>query len=240
MLDGLNKEPNSYSKEWFDVFHRPIGEERTNREVEFVCAMAALPAFRNVLDICCGTGWHARALAERGYSVTGIERDRGAIAKAREAGGGPDYVLSDVRDYDPAASVHDLAIVMGQSFGYFDSATNRELLARLAKALRRGGRIILDVWNPEFFAVNQGDRNLETPSGIVREKKSIADGRLFVHLTYPKGAMENFEWELFDPMRMHSLAKPAGLVLAIACTNFEADTKPNAANPRIQFVLEKS
>ena len=233
------KEPNSYSAHWFEFFHVPVGDERTRRETEFVCAVAPSPEFPKVLDVCCGMGRHARALAERGYSVTGVERDGAAIAKARELGGGPEYVHADVRNYEAAVSAYDLAIVMSQSFGYFDAATNGDLLGRLAAGLRKGGRIILDLWNPEFFAAHEGERDLETASGVVRETKRVADRRLMAHLTYPNGAEENFDWQLFTPPDMRSLAKLFGLEVIVACTNFNPSTEPNADNPRIQFVLER-
>jgi SAM-dependent methyltransferase len=233
-------QPNSYSRHWFRHFHADIPEERTTKEIELICSVAPLPEFRRVLDVCCGMGRHARALVQRGYSVTGIERDPGAIAKARELGGGPEYVQVDVREYQPVTSAYDVAIVMSQSFGYFDNETNRELLGRLADGVRKGGRVLLDLWNWDFFIGQQGERNLDTPSGIVREEKRIDEGRLLVHLTYPDGGSENFEWQLFAPAEMKSLAESAGLTLATACIDFDATEKPNAANPRIQFVLQKS
>jgi len=35
----------------------------------------------NVLDLACGSGRHARFLAERGYSVEAVDRDEAAVAK---------------------------------------------------------------------------------------------------------------------------------------------------------------
>jgi len=184
-------------------------------------------------------GRHARALAQRGYSVAGVERDGAAIAKARESGGGPEYIQADVREYKPADSEFDLAIVMSQSFGYFDAATNREMLARLARGVRIGGRIVLDVWNPEFFAARLGERMLEVPAGNVHERKAIRDGRLFVHLTYPDATEENFEWELFTPAEMESLAGSVGLSLEKTCPDFNPNTTPDASDVRLQFILER-
>jgi SAM-dependent methyltransferase len=230
---------NTYSSRWFEFFHAGIGDERTNREIEFICAMAPLPDFREVLDVCCGMGRHARALAARGYSVTGIERDPGAIARANVLGGGPEYLQADVRDYPPDRSACDLAIVMSQSFGYFDAAGNRDLLRRLATGVRNGGRIILDLWNPDFFASYQGERDLELAGGVVRETKTVKDSRLFVRLDYPAGGRDAFEWQLFTPSELRSLADSVGLVLVTACTGFDAAMEPSAENPRLQCVLEK-
>jgi SAM-dependent methyltransferase len=235
----MARSPNSYSQSWFEIFHVPIAEERTKKEVDFISAVAPLPDFPRVLDVCCGTGRHARALAARGYSVTGVERDRAAVSKARESGGGPHYIETDVRDYRPATSAHDLAMVMSQGFGYFYRAVNHDLLQRLANAIRGGGRIILDLWNPEFFVANQGERELKTPGGVVHENKHIEGDRLFVRLTYPDGANEEFEWQLFAPAEMESLAESMGLDLLTSCTEFNAATNPAPDCPRTQFVLHR-
>jgi len=184
-------------------------------------------------------GRHARALFSRGYSVAGVDRDAVAIAQAREQAGGPSYIQADIRDYQPDACAYDLAIIMSQSFGYFDVATNRDLLQRLAASVREGGRVILDLWNAEFFAANRGERDLELPDGTVREKKQVEDGRLFVHLDYPDGGSDDFEWELFTPAQMISLAGSTCLNLIIACTDFDMAVEPSSRNPRIQFVLER-
>jgi SAM-dependent methyltransferase len=235
----ISSTPNSYSERWFESFQAGIPQERTEREVAFVCACAPLPDYQKVLDVCCADGRHARALASRGYTVTGVERDAAAVAKAREMEGGPSYIQANVRDHQPEAAAYDLAIVMSQSFGYFDAAANRDLLQRLANGIREGGRILLDLWNPEFFAAHQDERDLQTAAGLVHETKRVENGRLFVRLDYPGGGQDNFEWQLFTAPEMRSLAESVRLHLTIACTDFDAATDPSPENPRIQFVLKK-
>jgi len=235
----MRAEPNAYSHRWFELFHIGIGEARTIQEAAFVCRCAPLPDFRKLVDVCCGMGRHARALSGQGYSVIGIDRDALAIAKARELAGGPTYVHADIRDYRPAPGAFDVAIVMSQSFGYFDPPTNRDVLGRLAAGLRKGGRVILDLWNQEFFAAHQGERELETASGVVRESKRLNGDRLCVQLDYPDGAHEEFEWQLFPPAQMISLAQSVGLGLILSCADFDTASTPSPAKPRIQFVLER-
>jgi len=185
-------------------------------------------------------GRHARALSQRGYKVTGIDRDPNAISKARELGGGPNYFAADICDYRPTSDYFDAAIVMGQSFGYFDETTNRDLLRRLAIGIRKGGRIILDLWNPEFYEAHQGARNLKTARGIVRESKCVENGRLFVDLNYPDFTREKFEWQLFTPTQMEQLAEAVGLNLQTGCSGFDVKKLPSPADPRIQFILERT
>jgi SAM-dependent methyltransferase len=231
-------DPNAYSRRWFEFFHAGIDESRTIPETEFIWACAPLPDFRNILDVCCGMGRHARALSSRGYSVTGVDRDADAIAKARELGAGPKYVVTETRDHQPAPETFDAVIVMGQSFGHFDAETNRDILRRLAESVRKRGRVILDLWNPDFLNAHQGERELKTSRGTVRENKRVDNDRLFVELDYPDGAREQFEWQLFTPEQMEQLAKSVGLSLMIACAGFDTTNLPSPADPRIQFVLQ--
>jgi SAM-dependent methyltransferase len=199
-------------------------------------AVAGLPqSYRRVLR-----DGAARAGAFRSrFSVTGIERDADAVVRARELAGGPNFIQADVRDYRPDLCAYDLAIIMSQSFGYFDAATNRDLLRRLANGVRPGGRVIIDLWSPQFFVTHQGERDLGLPDGIVRERKSVEGGRLFVHLDYPDGSADDFEWQLFTPSEMSSLADSVDLALIASCTDYDMAVEPCPAQPRIQFVLER-
>jgi SAM-dependent methyltransferase len=236
----MDTKANIYSRQWFEFFHAGIDEARTVRETEFICRCAPLSDFRKILDVCCGLGRHARELSDRGYSVAAIDRDTNAIAKARELGGGPNYIVTDIRDYQWAPGTFDATIVMGQSFGHFDAGTNRDILRRLTDGVRKRGRVILDLWNPEFFEAHQGERDLETPKGVVRENKRVDADRLFVQLDYPEGAHEQFEWQLFTPEQMEQLASSVGLGLLVSCTDFDLTTLPSPANSRIQFLMERA
>lgn len=233
-------QPNVYSQRWFECFHGDISDARTIPEVEFICTFGPMPKFRTVADVCCGMGRHARSLTRRGYSVTGIDRDPNMIARARSLGGGPRYIEAALRDYQPDTAAYDLIIVMGQSFGHFDAATNQAVLDRLATGLRVHGRLIVDSWNPDFFASHQGERDFYLRDGIAHEEKRIQGGRLFVHLIYPGGEQEDFEWQLFTRTEIATVAAPLGLTLISCCTDFDHSAEPCTSKPRIQFVFERS
>jgi SAM-dependent methyltransferase len=236
----MPEEPNIYSGRWFEFFHSNIDQARTRRETEFISKCAPLPGFKRILDLCCGEGRHARGLSSRGYTVTGMDRDPGAIAKARELDGGPNYVVTDIRNCEFERGQFDAVIVMGQSFGHFDEPTNRDVLRRLNESIPTHGRVVLDLWNPEFFESHEGDRELKTSRGIVHESKQVKNGRLFVRLNYPDGARDKFEWQLFTPPEMKRLARSAGLELLVSCTSFDEKIVPWPGDPRIQFLLEQS
>lgn len=228
---------NVYSAQWFRFFHVGIPVGRTERETAFLARVCPRPDFTCVLDLCCGMGRHARALAALGYGVTGVERDADAVTAARAQAAGPTYVQADVREYQPPAGAFDAVVVMSQSFGYFDAATNGRLLGMWAGALRPGGRVVLDLWNPAFFLPRQGQRTFDLPGGTVRETTRVERGRLFSRLDYPNGGHDAFEFQTFSEEEIVRFAAPYGLALAVACTDFDPSQPPSADNPRVQFVL---
>jgi SAM-dependent methyltransferase len=234
-----HRAPNSYSARWFASFHLPIQDARTRAEVEFIRSVAPLPDFHRIADVCCGNGRHARALAQLGYSVTGIDRDPAILNGARRLGGGPEYVERDLRDYSPKRGEYDSVVIMGQSFGHFDAATNEAVLRRLGCGLRYHGRLILDLWATEFFRTHQGEHEFGVPDGTVHEKKRVEEDRLFVHLTYPAGEEEDFEWQLFTPDSIDAIGARVGLRRIVCCTDFDSSVPPCASKPRLQFVLER-
>ena len=184
-------------------------------------------------------GRHARVLAKRGYLVTAIDRDQSMLSRARELGGGPRYIQADVRDYRPESCKYDAIIIMGQSFGHFDAATNQAILDRFASGLRHGGRLLLDLWNRDFFNAHQGERDFQLSDGTVRETKRVKGDRLFVQLTYPTGGQEHFEWQLFAPESIEAVATPLGFRLVGCYSDFLDSVMSCSSKPRIQFILER-
>ena len=53
-------------------------------------------------------------------------------------------------DYD---RVFDAVLLLSGSFGFYDDATNEDVLARMARALRPGGRVLIDVFDPTRMVV---------------------------------------------------------------------------------------
>lgn len=109
-------------------------------------ALGLTPGAR-ILDVPCGSGRHALALAERGDRVTGVDLSAEAIdfaeRAARDAGRDVTFVRAEMRDI-PRGSEFDAAICMGNSFGYLDHAGTRAFVEALATAVRAGGGLVID------------------------------------------------------------------------------------------------
>ena len=232
---------SDYSPTWYELFLQPITAEQTEREAEFVARWLPQPAYSTVLDLCCGQGRHARALAARGYRATGVDTNAAALAAARRASTDAIvYLQHDMRRLAELPGTFDALICLWQSFGYFDSATNADILHQISQRLRPRGRLVLDIYHRGFFERNQGTRSFERSSRTISETKRMDGDRLTVALDYgPDLPVDIYTWQLFTPDAIADLARQHGFRLLHACAGFDPDTPASAEQPRMQLVFER-
>jgi SAM-dependent methyltransferase len=138
-------------------FYDAMLEQRSDSEVESILRLLELPEGAEVLDVPCGHGRIANRLAARGMRVTGIDRSAHFIEVARsraaDAGVSVEYLEGDMREL-PFEGRFDAVLNWFTSFGYFDDETNRRVLAGFRRALRPGGRLLLEQASREFLMAN--------------------------------------------------------------------------------------
>jgi len=232
---------NDYSPTWYELFLQPIALEQTERETAFVARWLPLPAYSVVLDLCCGPGRHARVLARRGYRVTGVDANPAALAAAKHASDATiTYLEHDMRRMAELSGTFDAIICLWQSFGYFDAATNADILRQIDQKLRPGGRLVLDIYHRGFFERNQGTRHFERDGRKISETKLMDGDRLTVTLDYGSDLPPDiYAWQLFTPDAIAALARESGFVLLLACASFDQATPASAEQARMQLVFER-
>ena len=139
-------EPDDYL-----YFHEEqLTEQRTAQEAEFIITVLQPTVRQKILDLACGYGRHSIYLASKGYNVTGIDIISEFIDKAQREGVAKsltvNFVCSDMRQIS-FTEEFEHAYLLFNSFGYFDSDTNQDILKRLARAVKPGGRVCLDILN---------------------------------------------------------------------------------------------
>lgn len=126
-----------------DMWRRAVPLEATRAEVEFLAAEIGAPANGRLLDIACGEGRHARELAAKGYTLSGVDISAESINAARTADPKSEWVCGDMRHL-PWQATFDGAYCMGNSFGYLQHEQTLEFLQSLSKTLKPGARFVLE------------------------------------------------------------------------------------------------
>ena len=128
--------------------------QATQFEAQFVIDALGLQSGAQVLDLGCGYGRHAMELAARGMHVVGLDLSlplllRGAD-EAQRRSLTINFVHADMRELD-FDSQFDGAYCLFSTFGFFDDETNKKTMAHLARALKPGARVVLDILNRDYL-----------------------------------------------------------------------------------------
>lgn len=223
--------------------------------------LAALPAPpRRALDLACGTGAAALALAAQGVEVIGVDRapEMLAIARvmARDRGLPVAFVQADLRHLLSAFSLHaalreapsafDLITCLYDSLNYLTGDDDLALaLAGAASLLRPDGRLVFDLNTAhEFASWDEGDQVVHDADGILvynrlsyEPEARLAHARIVWFVRGPegrwwRGAEQHTERAWSEPEVLAALAD-AGLRLVARRTPDWRPALPNA--PRVVY-----
>jgi D-alanine-D-alanine ligase len=128
----------------------------TAAEVDMVEATLGLNSDDRILDLCGGQGRHAIELHKRGYkNVTVVDYSqvllRVGLKDAAQKGCSIYFCRGDACELGLADSIFDVALLMGNSFGYFeDDSQNQKILQEICRLLKPGGTLLLDLVHNDY------------------------------------------------------------------------------------------
>ena len=152
-------EPSTWQK-FFAVEAATYLQERftkaTDAEIPFLLDLLALLPGASILDMGCGVGRHAVPLAQRGFSVTGVDLSPAMLAQARQradaAGVTLTLVQANATEFT-AADRFDAAICLCEGgFGLLNPGEDGDIhdlaiLRSIAAALKPGAPFVLTALN---------------------------------------------------------------------------------------------
>jgi len=208
---------------WFDAIAAHLGKaywapdtgrvmaftKGTEQEVDFLVDALALESGMRVLDVGCGPGRHALALARRGVDVVGVDHSPEFIRLARDAaateGLSAIFEELDVRELHRPAEF-DAAICLCQGgFGLLGGRDETAVFGRIAATLRPGRWLAVSAFSAPFAV-----RHLE-----VGEEFDAATGVLHEVATVRGADGDEAEFDLwttcFTTRELELLARTAGL-----------------------------
>jgi SAM-dependent methyltransferase len=197
---SLKKRAKPWYEEVFDEdFLRTLPfmtPEQTVREVNFICDTLSPPKAGEILDVGCGYGRHALELAEQGFRLTGLDLSLPMLIRAADhaqrRGLSVNFVHADMREMTYNGQF-DAAYCMLSSFGYFDEETNLRVATAICRALKPGGRFLLDIINRDYIVgdlpsrvwwegdgcvvLEEVDFNYHTSRVLIRRSVVFGNGR---------------------------------------------------------------
>ena len=182
---------------WKRMFPFMFPEANFTVAAENVAKIAALTgrSSGNVLDLGCGPGRYAIPFAKAGFIVTGVDRTRFLLDKARDlaAGAHVEWLQQDMLEF-VRPNVFDLALNVFTSFGYFDDASdNRRVLENVYDSLKPGAIFVFDHIGKELLAARYQPTRSE----------SLPDGTVLIHRTtvIDDWSRIDSEWILLEESR---------------------------------------
>lgn len=213
----------AWYRSWFDTeYYHLLYQYRDDHEArDFMNHLLAYlepePASK-MLDLACGRGRHSRLLHDRGYTVTGLDLSENNIVFARRfQAENLEFVQGDMSE-DLGTSRYHYIFNLFTSFGYFDSREqSQEAMNNIARALKKGGRLILDFMNVEKLRSGLVKEE-EMKQGCVkfRVRRLIRDGCIIKDIRISdRDEQHDYEErvQLLDLASFEEMFRVAGLVL---------------------------
>ena len=216
---------DAFDEDYLYFYEELLTPERTAAEVELIWKLLELEPGLELLDLACGHGRIANALAERRVRVTGLDATplflKLALADAAERGVEVEYVEGDMRSL-PWTDRFDRVLCWFTSFGYFSDEENRQVLEEAHRALEPGGLLAIEMNNllrliqvyADEVVTERGDDKM-----IDRHRFDIQTSRSLDERTIIRGGKRRsfeFSVRMFTPAELRSWMLDAGFREAIA------------------------
>ncbi|HEX7509816.1 MAG TPA: methyltransferase domain-containing protein [Chitinivibrionales bacterium] len=197
----------------------------TRQEIEMFVRIVNLSAEDKILDLCCGQGRHSLELAQRGFSfVEGIDRSHYLIQKARQTakkdGIEVKFKEGDARKLPYATDTFDVVLILGNSFGYFETIhDDLRVLKEAFRILKPRQHVLIDVADGRYLRENFQSRSWEWIDQnlfVCRERSLSLDGQSLISrevITHvEKGVLADqfYDERLYTKESITDLLKAAG------------------------------
>ena len=180
--DGLEGRASDH---WFEHVADHLGAaylrysftKGTRQEIEFLIGALDLRPGMRVLDVGCGPGRHAYALAERGIEVLGIDISRRFVELADGAAPvGATFQRLDARRMQFEAEFDAVICLCQGGFGMMTADGDDEtVLAGMSRALSVGGRLALSAFSSYFVIKHWDGAEFDVGSGVNHERTEVRD-----------------------------------------------------------------
>ena len=214
----------------------------TSKEIDVFSKLLNLQNNQSVLDLCCGQGRHSLELARRGFiNIEGLDRSRFLIQKARkrakEEGLSIKFREGDARKIPYPPDNFDIVMILGNSFGYFDSIKDDlQVLKEVFRVLKPWGNLLIDITDGEYLKTHFQPRSWEwidknllvcRERALSLDKQRLVSREVISHVN--KGVLVDqfYAERLYSNNKIMDLLRNAGFSEPFIHGDFIPDSKRN-------------
>lgn len=217
-------------------------QEITKKEVDLFIRILGLKPEDSILDLCCGHGRHSLELARRGFeNVEGLDISHYLIKKAKLQAEKERLKVKfregDARKLPYQPDSFDVVMILGNSFGYFESIKDDlQVLKEVRRVLRPWGKILIDVADGRYLKENYQKRSWEWINKqmlVCRERAPSSDGQRLISreviINVKRGVIADqvYAIRFYDKETLKQLLEKAGFVNVVFHGELSPDSKRN-------------
>lgn len=242
-------------EEWFDSplyekLYAYRNKNEANKLADLIAREIPVSDFPHILDLGCGRGRHSITLAERGYTVLGIDLSKEVIEKATEVAQECDlhnlhFEVGDMRR--PLDKTFDAVVNLFTSFGYFlRDNENARVIQSVETMLKENGVFILDYLNAYNVRENLvPEEQEEFQDLMVHINREIRGNMVFKHIRFTGEDIDK-PIEYHERVKLYELEwfedtfKEYGFELKRIYGSYEEEPFDKEKSPRLLMVAQKS
>jgi SAM-dependent methyltransferase len=177
------------SAQLYDAIYRSFKDFEAEAATIAELIRSRHPHARSVLDVGCGTGEHARFLAQaHGFAVAGLDIDPRLLSVAQAKLPAAPFLEADMADFE-LADRFDVVLCLFSSIGYLKTlARVTSALTCFRRQLQPGGIVIVEPWyEPGVLREGPGVERSGHDNGISVKRSAftrVADGLSSIRFTY--------------------------------------------------------
>ena len=219
----MKRKRDWYNRFFDGLYQQVLGtqfeDHRTLQQARVVKKLLGVRKGQRVLDVPCGLGRVTIPLAKAGLEMTGVDLTPHFIRKARRRAAmerlNVRFINSDMRDIDFEDEFNGVFNWFG-SFGYFSDVDNLAFCRRVFRALKPGGRFVVDgrnkSWMLTHFRPHVG-HSIGNNQGRGRNTFDRRTGRVAGEWTFRKGKRvekQHSDMRVYNGAEMRALLRRAG------------------------------
>ena len=214
----------------------------TSREIDMFAEVLKMSPDSKILDLCCGQGRASLELARRGFvNVEGLDRSRYLIQKARVQSKKENLSVKfregDARKLPYQTDSFDVVLVLGNSFGYFESSREDvRVLKEIFRVLKPWGRLLIDVTDGEYLKKKFQPRSWEwidknyfvcRERSLSRDKQRLISREVVTHVKKGVIADQFYAERLYTRKALEDLLQSTGFSEVTAHKQIKAESQRN-------------